>query len=117
MRDKIESLMNAIDAKDTNKFISFLTDDCTFTFGNSMPVIGKEAIFNSVSAFFNSIASLRHTIPDYCQCNDRVVFHGEVTYTRHNGSELTVKYCNYFYMQGELISSYNIFADISELYS
>ncbi len=117
MRHKIDELMKSIDAKDTIAFLSFLTDDCTFTFGNADPVVGKQAIFQAVDNFFNSIASLHHSIIDFCQQSDRIIFHGEVIYKRHNNTELTVKYCNYLYMNGELISSYNIFADISQLYN
>ncbi len=117
MRDLINKLTESIDSKDSQSFVSFLTDDCTFTFGNAEPAIGKEAIFNAVEGFFNSIDSLSHTIEDYCECNDRIIYYGTVTYKRHNGSYLSVKYCNYFKLRENLIAQYNIFIDISQLYN
>ena len=110
-------LFKAIDAKDAEKFVSFLTADAVFRFGNAAPACGKAAVQQAVAGFFSSIAALRHTLRDSWAQPDAVVLHGEVTYTRHDRSQLTVPFANVFKMQGPLIREYLVFADVSALWT
>ncbi len=55
-------LYQAIDAKDTPRFLSFLTENAQFRFGNYPPAIGHAAIGAAVDGFFASIHSSRHDI-------------------------------------------------------
>ncbi len=110
-------LFKAIDAKDAETFVSFLTDDAVFRFGNAAPACGRAAVRQAVAGFFTSIASLRHTLRDSWAHPDAVVLHGEVTYTRHDSSQLTVPFANVFKMQGPLVREYLVFADVSALFS
>ncbi|HVO12462.1 MAG TPA: nuclear transport factor 2 family protein [Vicinamibacteria bacterium] len=110
-------LFQAIDAKDADKFASFLTDDAVFRFGNAAPARGKAGVQQAVAGFFTSIAALRHTLGDAWAHPDAVVLHGEVTYTRHDGSQLTVPFANVFKMRGSLIREYLVFADVSALWT
>ncbi len=115
--DKIKSLFRAIDAKDGAAFASLLTGDASFRFGNSPAVTGRDAIRAAVDGFFGSIKSLSHRVPDIWDLGSHIVARGEVTYTRHSGSTLTVPFCNVFGMEGELIRTYEIYIDVSALYA
>ena len=114
--DLMDGLFEAIDRSDAEKFSVFLADDVTFRFGNAAPVGGKAQVKEVVGGFFASIKTLRHQIHDTWSVNNAIVCHGMVTYTRHDGSTLTVQFANIFKMKGELIKDYLIFADTSELY-
>jgi hypothetical protein len=46
-----------------------------------------------------------------------MVCEGEVTYTRHDESEITLPFVNVFEFEGELISHYKIYADSEPLYA
>jgi hypothetical protein len=46
---------------------------------------------------------------------DTVVIHGAVTYTRHDGRELTVPFADISSMEGEKIKDYLIFIDNTKL--
>ena len=48
---------------------------------------------------------------------DTIFYKGEVTYTRHDGSTITLPYFNVFGMDGELIKDYQIYMDINPLYN
>ena len=113
----IEQLFAAIDAKDASAFAGYLSDECTFRFGNQEPVLGRAEVENYVGAFFESIQDLEHRIEDVWSFGDAIVCHGMVTYTRRNGSELTVPFANVFMIEDRKIREYLIFADTSALYT
>ncbi|MDD5719492.1 MAG: nuclear transport factor 2 family protein [Candidatus Krumholzibacteria bacterium] len=111
----IRELFAAIDRRDAETFANYLTDDATFCFGNAEPLGGREAVRAGVAGFFRSIAALAHTIEDVWIVPGAVVLHGVVTYTRHDGSALTVPFANVFKMRDDRILDYRIFVDASQL--
>lgn len=112
----IYDLFASIDCKDIEKFTAFLADDVKFRFGNMPATHGKLAVTEQVDYFFNSIKSLKHTIADTWLTDDAISCHGNVTYTRHDDSTLTVPFCNIFKTNTHGIYEYLIFADVSALY-
>ncbi|MEE9553221.1 MAG: nuclear transport factor 2 family protein [candidate division Zixibacteria bacterium] len=113
----VKSVFDSVDAKDANKFISFLTDDATFKFANMEAVVGKDNVKQAVAGFFGSINGMSHKIHESFDHNGTIVNRGEVTYTRLDKSELTVPFANFFKMNGEKIKEYLIYVDASELYA
>ncbi len=113
----LEKLFKTIDAKDPERFAEYLTDDAIFRFGNGEPARGKTAVREAVAGFFKSVKALRHTVRESWTQPDAVVMHGEVTYTRHDGSELRVPFANVFKLDGKLVREYLVFADVSQLWS
>ncbi len=61
----INKLFQSIDEKDTDYFVSFLTDDCELIFGNAPSVKGKDAIHAVISGFLDSIKVFSHTLPEW----------------------------------------------------
>jgi len=113
----LKSLMASIDAKDAEKFVTHVTDDAVFKFGNMEPVQGKDNVRQAVAGFFSSIKGLNHKLLDTIEQDGRLVMRGEVTYTRHNDTLLTVPFVNFFNMNGDLIKDYLIYLDASQLYA
>ena len=112
----LNNLFQAIDAKDTEAFVSFLTEEVFFRFGNADPVHGKNNVANVIKGFFESIKDIQHDITESWSQGDITVCHGFVTYIRHDDSNLTVPFANIFHLQGDKINEYLIYADISQLY-
>ncbi len=110
-------LFTAIDAMDSERFVDFLTEDAVFRFGNAAPLCGKEAVRDAVGAFFASLKGLHHTLRATWTQPDAVLMHGEVTYTRHDGSQLTVPFANVLGLRGTLVREYLVFADVSQLWA
>ena len=117
MQNKIDELFRAIDSMDVNKFVTFLTEDAQFKFGNNPPVVGKEAIKKTVEEFFSSINSSSHKIINTWTHTDTVVCQGEVTYTRKDNSKVTIPFVNIFGLKENLVKDYQIYIDISPLYA
>ncbi len=120
MSDKtqlVQNLFTAIDSKNADDFVSYLTDDASFAMGDAEPVVGKENIREAVGGFFQSIKSLSHDVGEIIENGSKVVTPGYVTYTRHDDSQLTVKFCNVFTFVNDEIKGYDVYIDLSRLYA
>ncbi len=110
-------LFAAIDAQDGAAFVSYLTDDAVFRFGSAPPVQGRAAVQAAVEAFFASIAGLSHSVDRTVGEGDTLFLEGEVTYTRHDGSQIAIPFVDVFEYEGEKIAEYKIYIDIGPLYA
>ena len=115
--DWIADLFAAIDRKDADAFAEFVTEDAHFAFGNLPAVAGRTAIREFVAGFFASIKAVSHRVPDAWLSGGTVVCRGEVAYTRHDGSMLTVPFANVFLMAGDRVRDYRIYMDASVLFA
>jgi len=112
----VKQLLQSIDNKNTESFLTFLADDGLFRFGNANPVKGKAAVREAVNAFFDSIKGLQHDLVKIWNEQDAMICHGTVTYTRHDSTILSVPFANVFDIRDNLIKEYLIFVDVSGLY-
>lgn len=113
----LTGLFSAVDAKDTARFLSYLRPDAEFRFGSAPAVKGTEEIRAAVDGFFSTIAGLSHDVGKSWSDGDTVVCEGEVTYRRHDGSEIILPFANVFDMDGDSIARYKIYMDIGPLYA
>jgi ketosteroid isomerase-like protein len=110
-------LFESIDSKETPRFLEFLTADAEFRFGSAPGVHGHEAIGAAVNAFFGVIAASRHRMIRRWEDTDSAVCEGEVTYTRLDGSQVTLPFTNVFYLRDGKIARYLIYIDQSPLFA
>ena len=111
------SLFTAIDNKDTETFLEYLTDNALFRFGSAPAVRGSETIRAAVAGFLDTIKGSTHSLANTLANGSTLVCEGEVTYQRLNNSELTLPFVNVFELDGELIAHYKIYIDIAPLYA
>lgn len=95
----IKGLFASIDAMDIDKFLGFLTDDSSFKFGNADAAVGKGPIKKAVNGFFGLINGLSHNIINIWKVDDAIICRGEVTYTKKDGSKITLPFVNIFGMK------------------
>ena len=114
---EIDKLFASIDAMDTESFLGFIAADATFRFGSSPPVKGREEIGASVNGFFSMFAALKHELQRVVADGNAVVCEGDVTYTRHDGSSITLPFANVFEVDNGLISLYRIYIDIAPVFA
>jgi len=115
--DKAGGMFAAIDSKDAQAFVGFLTDDAVFRFGSAPAVRGREAILAAVDGFFGTIAACSHDVQNTLASGSTLVCEGEVTYRRHDDTEITLPFTDIFEYDGDLISQYKIYIDIGPLYA
>jgi len=107
----------AIDAKDGAAFVAYLTEDAIFRFGSAPPVQGRDAIQAAVEGFFTTIAGCTHSIANTLREDNTLVCEGEVTYRRHDGSEIALPFTDVFEYEGDLVAHYKIYIDVGPLYA
>lgn len=117
LQNSLSALFDSIDAQDTDTFLGFLTEDAVFRFGSAPELRGHDAIRAAVDGFFASVAGSRHELKNTLFNDKTLVCEGEVTYRRHNDSELTLPFVNVFELDGDLISVYKIYIDVGPLYA
>ena len=113
----IGGMFAAIDALDGDAFVAYLTENAEFRFGSAPAVQGRTAIKSAVGGFFGTIAGCSHTIDRTFADGDALVCEGEVTYRRHDGSEVTLPFTDVFDYEDGLIASYRIYIDVAPLYA
>ncbi|GEM_PF-1143870 len=116
-----EAMLKAVDHSDTEKFLDFLSEDVCFYFANIPKTSGKKDLRNFLNLFFQSIDHTKHTklIIDRNEKGDVVFIRGDVCYTRKDGSELNVPFCNVLTLdeRKEKIRDYRIYVDNSDLFN
>lgn len=113
----LDELFAAIDAKDAGRFGEFLEADGSFRFGSAPVVTGRTAIVQAVEAFFATIAALSHEVTNTIADGSTLVCEGNVTYQRHDGSEISLPFVDVFELDNRLITDYKIYMDIGPLYA
>lgn len=116
-RALLAELFATIDAMDTTGFVAKLTPTAEFRFGVAPPVRGRAPIGEAVDAFFATIAGLHHDVRNIIGDGERVACEGGVTYTRHDGTAVTLPFADVFDFEGGLIAGYRIYIDIGPLYA
>ncbi|MFA5012759.1 MAG: nuclear transport factor 2 family protein [Ignavibacteria bacterium] len=116
-KEWLEKIGDIIDAKDSAGFSNLLTEDGIFKFGNADEVKGRKKVEEYVAAFFNMIKGSQHKVVNFWEQGDSVVWQGEVLYTRLDGKQVNVNFCNIFYMKDDLIEKYLIYIDNTPLFA
>ena len=112
-----KGLCESIDAKDTRGFVAYLSDDCEFRFANGPSIVGHAAIAGAVDGFWASIRSSRHEILQAWGDATSGVCEGTCTYTRHDGSTITLPFVDVLHFRGEKAARYSIYIDVGPLYA
>jgi ketosteroid isomerase-like protein len=110
------SLLATVDARDVPGFLSFLTDDAEFRFGNGPSVEGREAVGALVEGFLGAIGGTEHVLTRHWDGEDSAVGEGLVTYTRLDGTTLTLPFVNVFDLRDGKVSRYCIYIDNRDLF-
>jgi hypothetical protein len=111
------SLLASIDGKDTGKFLSYLAEDGEFVFGNAPAAVGHANIGAAVSGFFGMIQRSQHRLLTTWEGPASAVGEGLVTYTRLDGSTITLPFVDVFHFRGDRIGRYQIYMDVNPLFA
>jgi ketosteroid isomerase-like protein len=113
--DYASEVYGAVDSKDEQQMARFLTGNCTFVYANSEPVVGRANVAEASKNFMALIAGIKHQLLDVWAVDDVIVSRLEVTYTRKDGSTLTVPAVTIWRMSNRQIDDYRIYIDVTPL--
>lgn len=105
------------DAKDVDGWTALMTEDIHFVFGNGEPIDGRDKVHATIAGFFDSIQAIKHDVLEAWVVEDKLIQKLQVTYTRLDGSVLSVPAANILTRRDGLISEYLIYVDNSALYA
>lgn len=113
----VAALFASIDTRDVPGFLSFLSADARFQFGNLPAAVGQAAIDAAVSGFLASIAALRHELLAVWTADPHVIVQGVVHYTRLDDGRVSLPFVTVFELDSERIHDYLIYIDPTPLYA
>jgi ketosteroid isomerase-like protein len=111
-----KSVYQAIDTMDEQELAPFLTENCTFVFGNAKPVVGRTASADASKAFMATIAGIKHDLADVWGVDDNIISRMTVTYTRKDGKKMSFPAVTIWRVEGEKIADYRIYVDNTPLF-
>lgn len=113
----VSEVCQAIDSKDEQRLVRYLTEDCTFVYANSDPLIGRANVAEASKAFMALIVDIKHQLLDVWALDDVVISRLNVTYTRKDGSTLTVPAVSIWRLCERQIDDYRIYIDVAPLFA
>jgi hypothetical protein len=96
----VYELYTDVDAMRRDRIGPWLAPNYETRMGNNPPVLGKAAALANSERFWKTIRSMRHTIEDVVVDGDRAVSLAIVTYTRLDGSEVSLPVATYLRRSG-----------------
>jgi ketosteroid isomerase-like protein len=110
-------LFSDIDSMEPERFTAHLADDVTMRFGNADPIHGRDAVRDTWASFCEGLEGVSHSVGGQWSSGSGTVVEAEVTYTRKDGSTVTVPVVTIYRENGELIDDYRIFIDLAPLFA
>lgn len=113
-----DEMFAVVDRLDADRFAEYYAEDAVLRFGNAAPVHGRAAIRETYASFFATLDGLRHDMRHYFHVDDTHLAEADVTYTRKDGSLVTVPAISVFHTRDDgLIDSYRIYVDLAPLFA
>jgi len=110
-------LFGFADRGDINGYLTMLADDIRLRFANAPVARGKEAVREALTQLMSTITGMRHKVINEWRVGDRVIHQLEVTYTRLDGSQVTIPGATIYRLSGDLISEYQTYIDLDPLFA
>ena len=117
MSRDVAAIFADIDAFDPDKFVAHLTPDATFRFASADPVTGRAAVKEAVAGFFSSIDGLTHHILNVYESGETAIAQIDVEYLRKDGKSVTVPNADILVFDGDLVSDWQIYIDVTPVYA
>jgi ketosteroid isomerase-like protein len=117
MSHDTRAIFAAIDAFDPDKFVTHLTEDVSFRFGNADPVTGRAAVKDAVAGFFSTIDGLTHHILNIWDVGETTIAQINVEYVRKDGKHVTVPNADILIFDGDLVKNWQIYIDVAPVYA
>ena len=117
-RPQSRELFAKTDSMDVDAIVSLFAPDARVVFGNGDPLVGHHEIRTGTTAFYDTIARLRHSIVrEWTFAND-TIDELKVTYDRKDGKQVTIPCVTIFHTDAEgKIDDYRVYFDVAPIYA
>lgn len=116
--DWVRNYFTTVDTLDVDAIAAHFTEDGKFRFSNQPLAIGKQAVRDALAQFFETIAAMHHESIGIWLGDDgnSAVWEADVTYTRLNGTQVTLACASILRSQNDQIYDFRMNMDISPVY-
>lgn len=111
-----DQLFADIDSMDPDRFAAHLAGDVTMHFGNAEPIHGRAAVRDAWASFCEGVSGVHHDVVEQWVTGSATIVEAKVTYTRPDGSRVTVPVVTIYRERGGEIADYRIFIDLAPLF-
>jgi len=117
-RPQSRELFAMTDSMDVDALLSVFAEDARLVFGNNQPLVGLDEIRSGITAFFDTIAGLRHTILTEWNFGADTIIELKVTYDRKDGQQVTIPCVTIFHTDATgRIDDYRVYFDVAPIYA
>ena len=117
-RPQSRDLFTMTDSMDVDTLLSVFAEDARLVFGNGQPLVGLDEIRTGITAFFDTIAGLRHTIVTEWNFGADTIIELKVTYDRKDGQQVTIPCVTIFRTEATgKIDDYRVYFDVTPIYA
>lgn len=110
--------LQAVDTKNVKVYGTFLADDCVMQSNNEPPVLGKAAILQGLSYYWNTFDSLTHDLLNIYGTDSSFVLEALNHYKRNDGKVVTVRAVAITDRnEAELVTSIRLYTDTTPLFA
>jgi limonene-1,2-epoxide hydrolase len=110
-------LFDDIDSMEPERFTAHLAEDVTMRFGNAEPIHGREAAHEAWAGFCEGIDGVSHDVIEQWEQGGATIVESTVTYTRKDGTTISLPVVTIYRGEGDLIDDYRIFIDLAPLFA
>lgn len=115
--DYARAVFDSVDRMDAAGFAAWFTPAGRFVFGNADACIGQSAVRDAVAGFFQGLRGVRHDVHDVWLCGDALLCRVGATYTRLDGTRVSLPAATIWRGGDAGIDDYRIYADLAPLLS
>jgi hypothetical protein len=101
---------------DVDTLLSVFAKDARLVFGNGQPLVGLDEIRTGITAFFDTIAGLRHTIVTEWNFGADTIIELKVTYDR-KGQQVTIPCTTIFHTDATGKMTTTTVYDVAPIYA
>jgi hypothetical protein len=116
MRD-LKPIFADIDSMNPDAFVTHLTEDVTFRFGNNDAVHGREEVKQAVAGFYTMIGGMTHHFLQSYDSGDTTVAKVDVEYKRLDGKVVVTPNADILVFDGDLVKDWQIYIDLAPVFA
>jgi ketosteroid isomerase-like protein len=117
-RPNTRDIFATVDSMDVAKIMSLFAADARVVFGNGQPMVGTDEISAGLTAFYDTIAGLRHGIVNEWNVGGDAIVEFKVSYDRKDGQQVTIPCVTIFHTDAAgKIDNYRVYFDVAPIYA
>ena len=117
-RPQTRNVFALTDAMDVAAVVTHFAADARVVFGNGQPMVGVDEIRTGTTAFYETIAGLRHEIVNEWNFGNDTIVELKVTYDRKDGQQVTIPCVTIFHTDAAgKIDDYRVYYDVAPIYA